>query len=207
MIALHPERTDDPQVLRWVVATGACPHVGTLVAAGGELGHLLDDGTIAVEAGPSSLLVRLRDGADWRTAGPSVRSALQDALADPGSWVLDGPDDDATRLRAAVQEVLAGQTGELIASHGGRAEVVAVQPPRVTLALTGACHGCPASGVTLQERIVSDLRRRYGGPVEVVEATGSGTATSGSSATTGAGQGDGASQRAWWSTIRRRPTT
>ncbi len=58
------------------------------------------------------------------------------------------------RVEAALESVR-----PMLASHGGNVELVDVQPPdRVEIRLTGACDGCPASGLTLSEGIEKAIR-------------------------------------------------
>ena len=77
-------------------------------------------------------------------------------------------DDDA--LRAAAQDLLAGELGSFAASHGGRIDLADVRDSVVTVRLGGACHGCPAARVTLRQRLEDRLRRRCPGLRGVVDA-------------------------------------
>jgi Fe-S cluster biogenesis protein NfuA len=183
-VPTHAEATGERDVVRWVLPAGLLPVDGAVTTAPGALGRMLDDGTLAdvrVEAG--ALLIR-SGGAPWRTLGGPVRSALQESLAAPDGWVVGdgagaanalhaGKPDDA--LATALDEVLAGPTGDFIRSHGGQVEVVAVADRCVDVRLSGACAHCPAAFFTLHGRLEQDLRTRY---PELVELRAGGSAPS-----------------------------
>lgn len=86
--------------------------------------------------------------------------------ADPAiGWLFDayavGVDE-----RAAVDSALE-PIRPYIDSHGGRVDVLAVRAGVVTLQMSGACSGCTASAITLQEGIITALREGYPGFVRV----------------------------------------
>lgn len=72
--------------------------------------------------------------------------------------------------RAAVDEALES-IRPYIHSHGGRVEVLEVDQGVVRLQMSGACAGCTASAITLQEGIEEALREGFPGfsHVEVAE--------------------------------------
>lgn len=92
-----------------------------------------------------------------RTAHPAI------------AWLFDayavGVDE-----RAAVDRSLE-TVRPYIDSHGGSVDVLDVRSGVVTLQMSGACSGCTASAVTLQEGIVTALREHFPGfvRVEIVE--------------------------------------
>ena len=60
VIAVHPEATDDPRTIRWVVPAGTFTFVGTPRAVPAGLQALLDDGSLtAIVVEPASLLTIL----------------------------------------------------------------------------------------------------------------------------------------------------
>lgn len=164
LVPLHPEAVDgDPAALRWVMPAGTLPFVGAPARLPTVVRSLVEDGTIvALVVEPVAIVARLAAGASWRAAAPRVRAALSQGLADAGAWAAydpsSGPDDV---LRAAVGEVLAGEVGAYVRSHGGEVSVVSVGDDQVTLRLTGACAHCPASDLTLRERVEVAVRARY----------------------------------------------
>lgn len=75
---------------------------------------------------------------------PNSPQSLQAAMPPPD---LDSP------LAQRVLEVLETQINPAIASHGGRADLVAVEEPIVYLRLSGGCQGCGMASVTLSQGI------------------------------------------------------
>lgn len=61
----------------------------------------------------------------------------------------------------AVRQVIDGEVGDYIRSHGGQVDVVRVQNDEVEVRLSGACSHCPASDVTLTERLEVGIRGLY----------------------------------------------
>ena len=168
-IPLHPEATDDPRTVRWSIPVGLLPVAGTPAHVPAPLRGLLEDGTLArieVQAGGvRTTLAR----ADWSVAGPLVRRALAAALARPEQWAAPepagsgGPSTDELLLTSAVRQVIAGEVGDYVRSHGGSARLVEVSGNRATIVLDGACAHCPARGSTLQDRFVRAVRALYPG--------------------------------------------
>ncbi len=57
--------------------------------------------------------------------------------------------------------------------HGGDVELVSVEPPdTVTIQLTGACDGCPASGLTLSAGVEKAIREHCPEITEIRKASG-----------------------------------
>jgi NFU1 iron-sulfur cluster scaffold homolog, mitochondrial len=172
MIPLHATATADPQQLRWVIGADRLPPAGTVRQAPGRLGALLDSGVIdemvvrtALNRG--EVLITLSAGTSWRELGDDIREALSDALLNPAGWRVDASD-NTSQLAAIAAELLAGPIGALAASHGGSIELVSVAGETVTVRMSGACHGCPAAGSTLHDKLQRELRRRAGQLVTVV---------------------------------------
>jgi Fe-S cluster biogenesis protein NfuA len=175
MIPIHATATANPQQLRWMVAPGALPPEGTVRHAPGRLGALLDGGVIdELVVRDAGVLITLRAGTKWRELGDEIRNALDDALQDPAGWQVDSPTDKDKQLTEIAAELLAGQIGALAQSHGGSIELVSVRDHNVTVRMSGACDGCPASGSTLYEKLQRELRRRVSDQVTVSRETHSG---------------------------------
>jgi Fe/S biogenesis protein NfuA len=85
-------------------------------------------------------------------------------LADKG---LDGP------LARRVVTVLETSVNPAIASHGGRADLVAMDEDAVVayLALSGGCQGCAMSRATLAQGIEVQLREEIPELTGVVDVT------------------------------------
>jgi NFU1 iron-sulfur cluster scaffold homolog, mitochondrial len=168
MIPIHATATADPRQLRWVIAPDRLPPSGTVRRAPGKLGVLLNDGVIdELVVRTADMLISLSAGNSWRVLGDDIRAALSDALLDPAGWWVDPPPGSTSQLAETAAELLAGPIGSLAESHGGSIELVSVSGHTVTVRMSGACHGCPASGSTLYDKLQRELRRRVGGQVTV----------------------------------------
>lgn len=165
MIPLHPQHVPGrPDQLRWIVPAGALPCTGPLTALPLPLATLVEDGTLAsVTAEPAALVTGLGPGRSWSREGARVRTAIHCALDDRAGWIAGdagddaGAGDDALLYRAAC-DLLGGTVGRFARSHGGAIELVGVQDGVVTVRLAGACQGCPASWITLHQRLEQQLR-------------------------------------------------
>lgn len=72
-----------------------------------------------------------------------------------------------TDPRRAVEDALE-RIRPYLHSHGGEVEVVDVEAGRVTVRLAGACVGCSASAITLQEGVDEALREGFPGFRELI---------------------------------------
>lgn len=165
LISVHPERTDDPSTLRWVVCHQSLPFAGELVAAPGldELSGAMIERMVAM---PGAVDITLSEGHDWRRDGSTVRHALVEALAHTCEWT-GGPDaqqlgpDDVLRICAG--ELIDGPIGDIATAHGGSIELVSATDGVVSVRMHGACRGCPAAAITMHQRLESQLRRKVPG--------------------------------------------
>ena len=169
MIPIHATATANPQQLRWVVAAARLPARGTVRAAPGRLGALLDDGVIdEIEVRTTDVLISLRADRQLARAGDDVRDALCDALLDPAGWQVDSALDDsrpADRDRRRVARRSDRRTRR-IPRRGDRIGVGRT-------ATTSTC-GCRARATaarrppaTLHDKLQRELRRRSGRKVTV----------------------------------------
>ena len=154
LVPLHPEPVDgEPTRLRWVAPAervAALGFVGEPVRVPDGLAALLVDGTLAgLTVTPTAVVATVGDGRSWRTDGARVRSALQSALADPAGWVAPAGSDPDDALRMAVDEVIAGEVGDYVRSHGGELRLLSAHDDRVEVSMTGTCGHCPAADDTL----------------------------------------------------------
>ncbi|WP_199512517.1 NifU family protein [Nucisporomicrobium flavum] len=172
MIPIHPQPcAGRPDRLRWITPAGVLPFTGVPATVPAALATLLRDGTLAaVKVEATAIVTDLAAGRSWSRDGSRVRSALHEALADPAGWTgTPGGDGDPDEpLRAAAAALIDGRAGELALSHGGLIELVDVHDGVVTVRMSGACHGCPAAGITLRHRLEDELRRRCPGVRQVV---------------------------------------
>ena len=164
MIGLHAERTNDPRAVRWVMPAGSLP-VGVVRQAPGSLGVMLAEGRLTAGAVEhTALWLWLRDGESWTAHGAAVHAALREALSEPGGWHIDRAPGEVLAL--VTRDVLGGSVGDFIDSHGGAVRVSREADDCVVVELGGACEHCPASGHTLRQRLMSELRRRCPDVVE-----------------------------------------
>ncbi|GAA1881253.1 NifU family protein [Williamsia serinedens] len=161
-VPLHPEPVaNDPATVRWVVPAGLLSVVGVPAALPPALADLARDGVVeSVTVESSAVLVTLTPGHTWRAVGTRVRAALSADLEDPSAWSAAAPTTDDDVLRAAAHEVLDGDVGAFVASHGGALRVVDVTDGVITVDLAGACSHCPAADVTLTDRFADAVRAR-----------------------------------------------
>jgi Fe/S biogenesis protein NfuA len=101
---------------------------------------------------PASSVAKVR-GATLDMQGGGM--VLQNPNRPPASPAIAArPDADLTgELPRRVLSVLEEQINPAIASHGGRADLVAVEEGVVYLRLSGGCQGCGMAAVTLSQGI------------------------------------------------------
>lgn len=166
-IPIHPEVLDDSAVL-WVLPATLIPGRGRATRAPEPFAAWMAAGLLDVVWEASGAVVRLGEGQDWSEWAEPVRLGLLRAAG--GEWECAA----AADLAAALDEVLAGEVGEFIASHGGRVRVVEVRRHDAVLELSGTCGDCPLRGFTLQNRIGTAVRERYPDLGELTLRTGPG---------------------------------
>lgn len=172
-LSVHSEATEDPRTIRWVVPAGTFDFVGSPRVVPPALQALRDDGTLTrIVVEPAAVLLST-DG-DWRTLGGPVRTALISALAEPSGWQPATGQDalPGAVLAAAVEQVIAGEVGAYVRSHGGSAHLVRVEGTVATIALDGACADCPARGATLGLRFGHAVEALCPGAEVVLEENG-----------------------------------
>lgn len=159
MLALHAEAVPgDARTVRWVLADGPALPLGPVASAPGDLGTLLADGTLeSAVTVPGAIVLTARTPETWRSAGAAIREALQDSLPRAG-WQIGAPAELSTRLRAAVDQALAGPVGDLVRSHGGTITIAGITDGVIDVELSGTCHGCPAAEITLGGRLEAAVR-------------------------------------------------
>lgn len=164
MVPIHPESVDDDKhTLRWAIPASTLGTVGVPDHLPAALQDLLEEQVLeSVSVEPAGILTTIAPGSSWRDHGARVRQALQRALDTPEKWQFAdtrSPTDDL--LRMAVQQVIDGDVGDYIRSHGGHVALVQAHDHDVEVRLSGACSHCPASEVTLTERIETGIRALY----------------------------------------------
>ena len=170
VVSTHPEATDDPRTLRWVVHHTL--RDGSEAAAA-PLRVLVSAGTLEeFRFGPGHVLTTLSPGLDWRAEGPAVRRAVQTSVAEQArhAQAAKGPERDAL-LRRVAEQVIAEVVAPVARTHGGSIDLVEASDGVVTVRLRGACRGCPISAITLHGRLERELTRRLPW-VRAVRSTG-----------------------------------
>ena len=60
-------------------------------------------------------------------------------------------------IESKIEKTLDEEIRPMLMSHGGNAELVSFSDGVVTVALQGACHGCPMAGMTLKNMVEAIL--------------------------------------------------
>jgi len=160
-VPVHPERTDDPSVVRWHLGRSLADHPDVLR----PVRQLVADGVLdAVSVEPLGVSTTLAPGRCWALDAAAVRAGVQDAVREHRRHVVALDDAGrATLVSRLTGEVIADLVGPLAVGHGGSIEPVEARPGpviEVGVRLRGACHGCPAATSTLHDRLEAELRRR-----------------------------------------------
>jgi Fe-S cluster biogenesis protein NfuA len=158
---MHPEAGARTQELRWIIPPHTLSFSGSLLDAPG-LGALLRDGTLtAVHVSPGTITT-ISGGAKWEQIGATVRTALAHALLSTDRWRLqaDSGEDLEQRVRAAVAEVIAGEFGDYVRSHGGEIVVSRIDGDTVYAEMSGTCRSCMAAEISLRAGFERRLREQ-----------------------------------------------
>jgi len=151
-VLLHTERTADPDRLHWAVPGRTLPSAERIRQ------RLLNGaGIVDVERCSDGYTVTKEPPASWSELAPAVEAAIRvevPAMAE-GTTRVEVPTIETVRA------VIEASVGPLLAAHGGRIDVVDVSPGRISLAMHGACAGCPGSTGTIDDVVVVELRRRF----------------------------------------------
>ncbi len=114
----------------------------------------------AVES-PSAWVVRADQAwADMSPSDTSLPEVSPDAPVDCAAEPTAGGHHDAL-LRTIVEDVVDGDAGAYVRSHGGSVSIVSIHDGAVELRLSGTCSHCPAAGATLHHRLEREIRARY----------------------------------------------
>lgn len=141
-------------------------------AAPGDAVQHHDDLTVIV---PEASIDALRGATldrrgDLETGGIFVDNPNRPPSASPAVGTMP-PADLSGEVPQRVLQVLEQQINPSIASHGGRAELVAVEDDTAYLRLSGGCQGCGMASVTLSQGIETALRHSVPEITKVVDVT------------------------------------
>lgn len=132
-------------------------------------GDAVQEGEIAVVV-PADSVDRLR-GSTLDTSATGQGMVIINPNS-PQPAAPDHPDADLSgEVPQKVIRILDEQINPSIASHGGRAELVAVEDDTAYLRLSGGCQGCGLAKVTLSEGITVAIQREVPEIVNVVDVT------------------------------------
>jgi Fe/S biogenesis protein NfuA len=108
---------------------------------------------------------------DLMAGGMSIRNPNRPP-APPASPTMTGPPPDLSGdVAQRVIQVLDAQVNPSIASHGGRADLVAVEDGAAYLRLSGGCAGCGMAAVTLSQGIEVAIKQSVPEIVRIVDVT------------------------------------
>ena len=171
-------RASEPEPERmalWLAVTGV---------AGGNFTYDLYFQALA-DAGPDDVVQRHGD-LSVVVPGPSVdklRGATLDVSLVQGGLVMNNPNRPSPAVGTSapadlsgdvpqrVMQVLEQQINPSIASHGGHADLVAVEGDTAYLRLSGGCQGCGMAKVTLTQGIETALQEAIPEIQHVVDVT------------------------------------
>ena len=100
-----------------------------------------------------------------KLVNPNRPAPASPAISPNADVELTGP------LAQRVRDVVEHQVNPAIASHGGRAELVAVEEPIAYVRLHGGCQGCGMASVTLHQGIEVAIRDNIPEIQQVVDVT------------------------------------
>ena len=164
---MHVERTDDPDVARWVVHDDRLRQIEPFGADRDDTddsplaAHVFENvaEVCAIEVGHLRVDVRKTPRGDWQTLAPRVQAILREAFEAGIPLTTRG---SARASRATeVADAIDDAIGAIVAAHRGAIEVVHVGADCVTVRLHGACSGCPGARSTVEHALDSELRRRF----------------------------------------------
>lgn len=138
-------------------------------AAPGDAVQHHDDLPVVV---PESSVDALRGATLDRTGDLETGGIFVDNPNSPSPAVGTVPPADLSGdVPQRVIQVLEQQINPSIASHGGRAELVAVEGDTAYLRLSGGCQGCGMASVTLNQGIEVALKEAVAEIAKVVDVT------------------------------------
>ena len=148
-----------------LLPAGARRFAAAAAAAGSPLAEALFavEGVTEVLVSGHTVTVTKRDTAPWQVAAKAVGAAIRAAMAlgvppvataaSPGAAAAD----DALYDKVAM--IFDQRINPMVASHGGRVELIDVQDGVVLVRMMGGCQGCGMASVTLRQGIESTLRQ------------------------------------------------
>jgi Fe/S biogenesis protein NfuA len=175
VLEVRDAETEPESLALWVEVNGEANGAYTYLMEFRPVGELADDVLIergdglAVAMPPES--VELLRGATLAFNGGMVMQNPNRPLP-PAARMAARPDADLSgEVPQRVIQVLEEQINPAIASHGGYAELVAVEDSIAYLRLSGGCQGCGMAAVTLSQGIEVAILDMVPEITEVIDVT------------------------------------
>jgi Fe/S biogenesis protein NfuA len=128
-----------------------------------------DDLAVAI---PDESVELLRGATLAFNGGMVMENPNRPVIASPAARIADHPQADLSGdVPQRVIQVLEEQINPAIASHGGYAELVAVEDAIAYLRLSGGCQGCGMAAVTLSQGIEVAILDMVPEITEVIDVT------------------------------------
>ncbi|MHB8682646.1 MAG: NifU family protein [Acidimicrobiales bacterium] len=177
VLEARAEEGDPERLALWVEVTGSREGSYTYDiyfqamsdAAPGDDVDQQEDLSVVV---PQPSVARLRGARlDWSDEGEGGLVILNPNTPPRVESTVPATGDLSSELAQRILSVLEQQVNPSIASHGGRADLVAVEEGTAYLRLSGGCQGCGLAQVTLSQGIEVALRDAVPELVGVVDVT------------------------------------
>ncbi|MEN8234860.1 MAG: NifU family protein [Actinomycetota bacterium] len=133
--------------------------------------HVERHGDLAVAISASSVEDLRGAVLDLSSVGPTAGLVIRNPNTPSPGLGLGGEIELTGTPEEKVRQLLAEQINPAIASHGGIANLVAVEGSRAMLELGGGCQGCGLAAVTLQDGIERAILENIPEITEVVDVT------------------------------------
>lgn len=181
VLSLREGEPNADQLALWVEVTGAARgqftydmYFDTVDKAGeGDVVQRHDDLPVVVPAASVDPLRGATLGVSRDLLNPGMTITNPNAPPAPASPAISAraPADLSGDVAQRVIQVLESQVNPSIASHGGQAELVAVEEGVAYLRLSGGCQGCGMATVTLSQGIEVAIRESVPEVTSVVDVT------------------------------------
>jgi Fe-S cluster biogenesis protein NfuA len=170
---IQTEETPNPATLKFlpgkeVMETGTAEFKTEEEAKGSPLAQALFDvdGVEGVYLGYDFISVSKREGKEWYLMKPAVLGVIMEHFVSGKPVILDGAGEaeemdvaaEDAEVVAQIKELLDTRVRPAVAQDGGDIVFHGYEQGIVTLAMRGACAGCPSSTATLKMGIENMLR-------------------------------------------------
>lgn len=181
VLELRNDETPDESMALWIEISGTSGDAYTYDMyfqaasdAGPDAWTGVQDGLTIVVPGASApnMVGSVLDlNRDLLTGGMSIRNPNRPPVPQASPAMTGPPPDLSGDVAQRVIQVLDVQINPSIASHGGRADLVAVTDGTAYLRLSGGCAGCGMAAVTLSQGIEVAIKQSVPEIVSIVDVT------------------------------------